>query len=93
MHSVVDWFAFAVWTDGELVRSLSISGGEGRIIEDIGQRLSFEPPYWEGTHPVDDDYRFAFPLSTSARRLSSSVGATGSRGSWTLAPSSRTTCP
>ncbi|MDT0546544.1 hypothetical protein AB0H07_41450 [Streptomyces sp. NPDC021354] len=24
MHSVVDWFAFAVWDDGRLIRSLSL---------------------------------------------------------------------
>jgi hypothetical protein len=28
MHSVVDWFAFAKWTDGQLVRSRSLSPRE-----------------------------------------------------------------
>ena len=35
MHSVVDWFAFAKWLNGNLVRSLSLSPDIG-IIEDIG---------------------------------------------------------
>ncbi len=55
MHSVVDWSAVAVWAaDGSLVRSLSASPDSG-VIEDIGERLSFELPYWAGEHPVDDD--------------------------------------
>ena len=29
MHSVVDWFAFAVWSDRKLVRSLSLSPDDG----------------------------------------------------------------
>ena len=39
MHSVVDWFAFAQWINGKLVRSLSLSPDSG-ILEDIGQRLA-----------------------------------------------------
>lgn len=53
MHSVVDWFAFAVWRNGKLERSLSLSPDSG-IVEDIGQRLSFEVPYWDGAHPAID---------------------------------------
>ncbi|MFC1410839.1 hypothetical protein ACEZCY_16025 [Streptacidiphilus sp. N1-12] len=51
MHSVVDFFAFAVWEDGRLVRSLSLSPDNG-IVEDIGERFPFEAPYWAGEHPV-----------------------------------------
>ncbi|MEV0994183.1 hypothetical protein [Nonomuraea sp. NPDC050202] len=51
MHSVVDWVAFAVWEDGRLVRSLSLSPGNG-VIEDIGEPYPFELPYWNGEHPV-----------------------------------------
>src|SRR5262249_2865888 len=54
MHSFVDWHAFALWTDGNLVRSLSLSPDSG-ILDDIGQRCSFEEPYWSGQHPVDND--------------------------------------
>jgi hypothetical protein len=51
MHSVVDWFAYAIWQDGQLVRSLSVSPDDG-VIEDIGAKLPFEEPYWAGQHPV-----------------------------------------
>ncbi|MGI5170020.1 DUF6928 family protein [Spirillospora sp. CA-253888] len=51
MHSVVDWLAFAVWEDGVLVRSLSLSPDSG-IMEDIGEPYEFELPYWAGEHPV-----------------------------------------
>ncbi|GAA1657344.1 hypothetical protein GCM10009733_063770 [Nonomuraea maheshkhaliensis] len=54
MHSVVDWLAFAVWEDGRLVRSLSLSPGHG-VIEDIGEPFPFELPFWEGLHPVEPD--------------------------------------
>lgn len=53
MHSAVDWFAFAVWREGKLVRSLSLSPDSG-VIEDIGDRLPFERPYWAGEHPAID---------------------------------------
>lgn len=52
MHSVVDWLAFGVWEDGRLVRSLSLSPDSG-IIEDTGEPLPFEAPYWAGERPAD----------------------------------------
>ncbi|MET7943357.1 hypothetical protein [Streptomyces sp. NPDC005302] len=52
MHSVVDWLAFAVWEDGLLVRSLSLSPDSG-IIENIGDPLPFERPYWAGDRSAD----------------------------------------
>jgi hypothetical protein len=52
MHSVVDALSFAVWEDGELVRSLSLSPDSG-IQENIGQPYDFELPYWAGEHPVE----------------------------------------
>lgn len=54
MHSVVDWFAYAKWANGKLLRALSLSP-DGGILEDIGQRLPFEEPYWSGEHPAIDD--------------------------------------
>jgi hypothetical protein len=54
MHSVVDWLAFAIWEDGTLVRSLSLSPGDG-ILENIGEPCDFEVPYWAGEHPVVPD--------------------------------------
>ena len=50
MHSVVDWFACALWQGGVLRRSLSLAPDSG-ILEDIGARLPFEQPYWAGRHP------------------------------------------
>lgn len=54
MHSVVDWFAYAQWADGTLLRSLSVSPDSG-ILEDIGPPLPFETPYWSGAFPAVDD--------------------------------------
>lgn len=54
MHSVVDWLAFAVWKDGALIRSLSLSP-DGGIQENIGEPLDFEAPFWAGEHPVEVD--------------------------------------
>ena len=63
MHSVVDWFAFAKWTNGKLIRSLSLSPDSG-VLEDIGQRLPFEEPFWSGKNPVTvgEENGYAFPF-------------------------------
>jgi hypothetical protein len=54
MHSVVAWFAYAMWRpDGTLLRSLSLAPDDG-IIENIGSPQPFEVPYWAGERPVDD---------------------------------------
>lgn len=75
MHSVVDWFAFAVWKQGRLVRALSLSPDSG-LLEDIGDKLAFELRYWAGAHPAvepgDDpaDYPFIFhPLDLGEAAL------------------------
>ena len=65
MHSVVDWFAFAHWSDGELRRALSLLPDSG-ILEDIGEKLAFETPYWSGAHPAvapeDQDEGESYPF-------------------------------
>lgn len=63
MHSVVDWFAYAIWNEGNLRRSLSLSPDSG-VLEDIGVRLPFEDPYWAGVHPVieSDQEDFIYPF-------------------------------
>ena len=65
MHSVVDWFAFAVWKDGSLQRALSLSPDNG-IMEDVGSKLAFEFAYWEGNHPAvdpeDEEGTYPFPF-------------------------------
>ena len=53
MHSSVDWFALAKWSDGRLVRSLSLSPDSG-VLEDIGEKLPFERPFWAGEYPAVD---------------------------------------
>jgi hypothetical protein len=75
MHSVVDWLAFAVWEDGSLVRSLSVSPDDG-VLEDVGDRLPFENPYWDGRFPLDwvdeddDPYPLPFhPLELGERAM------------------------
>lgn len=75
MHSTVDWFAYAVWKGGKLQRSLSLSPDSG-ILEDTGDRLPFEVPYWNGEHPAldpeedDDDYPLPFhPLELGEAAL------------------------
>jgi hypothetical protein len=80
MHSVVDWFAYAIWTDGHLQRSLSLSPDSG-VLEDIGDRQPFEAPYWAGKHPAvapeEDaaDYPFVFhPLDMGEAALLSLFG-------------------
>ena len=45
MHSADDSFGYALWNEGELVRSLSMSPTDG-IVEDIGEPLEFERPFW-----------------------------------------------
>lgn len=62
MHSVVDWFAYACWHDGRLLRALSLSPDSG-ILENIGEPLAFEAAYWAGGHPAfDDGETEAYPL-------------------------------
>jgi len=52
MHSVSDRLCFAVWENGSLVRSLSVSP-DGGIGENIGEPYDFERPYWAGERPVE----------------------------------------
>ena len=66
-HSYSDWFAFGHWVDGKLRRSLSISS-EDATMEDEGERMGFEKPYWDGEFPLFEegeeeeaaDYPFIF---------------------------------
>lgn len=51
MHSAVDSLAFATWSDGQLMRSLSMAPDDG-VLEDLGERMEFEEPFWGGGNPV-----------------------------------------
>lgn len=69
MHSVVDWFACAKWTNGKLIRALSLSPDSG-ILENIGPPLPFEEPFWAGKEPPGDEYPFPFhPLELGEAAL------------------------
>ncbi|RAS60231.1 hypothetical protein C8D87_112127 [Lentzea atacamensis] len=66
MHSVVDFFADAIWEPaGTLRRSFSLSPDSG-VIEDIGAPLPFEEKYLAGDPEFleqleeDDDHPFRF---------------------------------
>jgi hypothetical protein len=59
MHSVTDSLAYAIWENGSLVRSLCVSPDSG-IVENIGDPLPFEAPYWAGEYPVGDGYPLPF---------------------------------
>jgi len=62
MWSTVDWFAYAIWSDGKLIRSLDLSS-DTKVTEDIGEHLPFEAPYWNGQRPIapeDDSYPLPF---------------------------------
>jgi hypothetical protein len=78
-HSVVDWFAFALWRDGRLVRSLSLSPDDD-VIEDKGEMLDFEKPFWAGEHPVETEedeqpYPLDFhPLDLASAAMQSTLG-------------------
>ncbi|WP_407657641.1 DUF6928 family protein [Kribbella turkmenica] len=61
MHSANDWAAFAVWSGGNLLRSLSLSPSSG-VIEDLGERLPFESPFWRGERPVRSAANYALPF-------------------------------
>ena len=66
MHSVVDWFALGVWSpEGRLLRALSLSGANEEVLEDVGDHLSFEEPYWAGELPAtedEEDEGYPFPF-------------------------------
>jgi hypothetical protein len=79
-HSVVDWCAFALWRGGELVRALSVSPDQG-VQEDIGNKLPFEAPYWDGSFALEDEleddepYPLPFhPLDLSEAALLAMLG-------------------
>lgn len=74
MHSVTDTLAYATWENGSLVRSLCLTPDDG-IVENIGDPLPFEAPYWAGEHPVSDRYPLPFhPLELGGAALRALFG-------------------
>lgn len=73
MNSVVDWFAFAVWEHGALLRALSLSP-DGGVVEDVGERFPFERPFWDGERPIED-YPLPFhPLDLGEEAMRALLG-------------------
>ncbi|GGU74152.1 DUF6928 family protein [Lentzea flava] len=80
MHSVVDFFAYAIWEpDGTVRRAFSLAPDSG-VIEDIGTPLPFEEKYLAGDPEFlasldGDDYPFRFhPLDLAEEALRSLFG-------------------
>jgi hypothetical protein len=68
VHADADWCSYGRWHDGELVRAVSVCPDPG-VIEELGERLDFEEPYWKGEHPADGlDLPF-HPLELGAAAL------------------------
>jgi uncharacterized protein DUF6928 len=82
-HSVTDWFGYAIWQDGILLRSLSLSLYTGGVIEDIGTPLPFEAPFWAAGRPARPEpgkptpFQLPFsPFDLSEAALSALMGFT-----------------
>jgi hypothetical protein len=75
-HSVSDWTAFAWWEEGALKRSLSVAPDNG-IIEDIGEKLSFEATFWspsEQIYPPEANFPYGHPLELGELALVHFIG-------------------
>ena len=70
MHGASNWFAYAVWGgDGYLERALSLATQAG-LIENVGQPLPFEKPYWRGERSLGERYPLPFhPLDLAEGTL------------------------
>lgn len=81
MHSVVDFFSYAIWEpDGTLRRAYSLSPDSG-VIADVGTPLPFEEKYLAGDPEFlesldsDDEYPFRFhPLDLAEAALRALFG-------------------
>jgi hypothetical protein len=54
MHSGTDSVEIALWNEGILVRAIGIDGVSG-VVEDVGEPLPFEAPFWAGQHPHEPE--------------------------------------
>lgn len=54
MHSGTDGVEMALWRKGDLLRAIGIDGVNG-VVEDSGDPLLFETPFWAGEHPHEPE--------------------------------------
>jgi hypothetical protein len=74
MQSTVDALTFGVWADGRLLRSLAMSP-HGGIVENIGEPLGFEAPFWAGERSAGEGYPLPFhPLDLGEEALRALFG-------------------
>lgn len=69
---VYDMFAFARWSDGALVRSISVNP-VGKVWESIGEPEEFERPFWDGERPAEAEYPLPFHPLEMAEAASVSI--------------------
>lgn len=75
-RSFNDMFAYARWSHGNLVRSISVNP-VGNVWESIGEPESFEIPLWQDSHAIDE-YPLPFhPLDMSNAALASELNLCG----------------
>jgi hypothetical protein len=74
MDDGADWCALGVWVDGTLVRALSVARDRG-VLEDVGERMPFEEPYWSGDCSPGHNYPLPFrPAEFAVRALKEFFG-------------------
>jgi hypothetical protein len=74
MYSVTDAFAYGIWENGGLIRSLAVAPDDG-IVENIGDPLPFEAPYLAGEQPLGERYQLPFhPLDLGNAALRALFG-------------------
>ncbi len=94
MHSGTDYMGIGPWANGRLLRAVSMSSADG-IIENVGEPLSFEAPFWEGRRPVIhlSNYPLPFhPLGMGSEALRELFLASSWRGGSTQTVSTSKIC-
>jgi hypothetical protein len=54
MHSGTDSVEIALWNEGTLMRAIGVDGVRG-VVEDVGDPLPWELPFWAGQHPHEPE--------------------------------------
>lgn len=73
-QSTYDMFALGRWSEGTLVRSISVNP-VGKVWESIGTPEPFELPFWAGKRPAPSGYPLPFhPLEMAEEAFRSVLG-------------------